>query len=119
MNKNKGNLVLIIIIGGIILYFASDGFKLWINGTVDGLLNKLNGFLPNDPKKDKYALEEGYHVRYISNSNLNHAFNGVNVNGSWIEIEPQSAESGLNRSPLVSNRFPNYNPAYNTTKKQM
>ncbi|GHV72949.1 hypothetical protein AGMMS49940_02510 [Spirochaetia bacterium] len=67
----------------------------------------------------KYALEEGYHVRYISNSNLNHAFNGVNVNGSWITIEPQAAESGLDRSPLVSNRFPNYNPSYDTIKKQM
>jgi hypothetical protein len=67
----------------------------------------------------KYALSEGYHVRYISNSNLNHAFNGVNVNGSWITIEPQAAESGLDRSPLVSNRFPNYNPSKDTIKKQM
>jgi hypothetical protein len=67
----------------------------------------------------KYTLNEGYHVRYMSNDNLNHAFNGVNVNGSWITIEPQAAESGLDRSPLVSKRFPNYNPAYDIIKKQM
>jgi len=67
----------------------------------------------------KYASEEGYHVRYISNNRLNHAFNGINVNGSWITIEPQSAESGLERSPLVSARFPDYNPAYDIIKKQI
>jgi hypothetical protein len=67
----------------------------------------------------KYALEEGYHVRFIINSNLNHAFNGVNINGSWITIEPQAAESGLDRSPLESNRFPDYNSSYDTIKKQL
>lgn len=67
----------------------------------------------------KYALEEGYHVRYISNNNLNHAFNGVKVSGSWITIEPQAAEGGLDRSPLVSNRLPNYNSSYDIIRKQM
>jgi hypothetical protein len=67
----------------------------------------------------KYALEEGYHVRFIINDKLNHAFNAVNVNGFWIAIEPQSAESGLNRSPLMSTRWPNYYPSYDVVKKQM
>jgi hypothetical protein len=67
----------------------------------------------------KYALEEGYHVRYIINNKLNHAFNGVNVNGSWITIEPQAAESGLDRSPLMSIRWTNYYPSYDVIKKQL
>jgi hypothetical protein len=66
----------------------------------------------------KYASEAGYHVRYISNSRLNHAFNGINIKGTWVAIEPQAAEGGLNKSPLVSARFPAYNPAYDIIKKQ-
>jgi len=66
----------------------------------------------------KYASEAGYHVRYIINSRLNHAFNGVNINGTWVAIEPQAAEDGLNTSPLLSARFPAYNPSYDVVKKQ-
>jgi hypothetical protein len=67
----------------------------------------------------KYATEEGYHVRYISNDKLNHAFNGINVGGSWIAIEPQAAETGLDKSPLISVRWNAYNPAYDKIKKEM
>jgi hypothetical protein len=66
----------------------------------------------------KYASEAGYPVRYISNSPLNHAFNQVKIQNEWISIEPQSAETGLTRSPLESVRFPNYNPAYDVIRKE-
>jgi hypothetical protein len=66
----------------------------------------------------KYASDAGYPVRYIVNSGLNHAFNQVRIQNEWVSIEPQSAEEGLNRSPLESVRFPNYNPRYDVIKKE-
>jgi hypothetical protein len=65
-----------------------------------------------------YASSAGYPVRYITNSSLNHAFNQVKIQNEWISIEPQSAETGLNRPPLESVRFPNYNPAYDVIRKE-
>jgi hypothetical protein len=68
----------------------------------------------------KYASEAGYHVRYIVNSQLDHAFNAVNVSGYWIAIEPQAAEDdGLDRSPEMSVHWKNYNPSYDTVRKQI
>jgi hypothetical protein len=66
----------------------------------------------------KYASDAGYHVRYISNSDLNHAFSQVKIQNEWVAIEPQSAESGLERLPLESVRFPNYNPKYDKIRKE-
>jgi hypothetical protein len=66
----------------------------------------------------KYASDAGYPVRYIVNSGLNHAFNQVKIQNEWISIEPQSAETGLNRPPLESVRFPAYNPRYDEIKKE-
>jgi hypothetical protein len=66
----------------------------------------------------KYASDAGYHVRYIVNSGLNHAFNQVKIQNEWIAIEPQSAETGLGRLPLESIRFPAYNPIYDNIKKE-
>ena len=65
----------------------------------------------------KYAKNEGYQVRYVTNSRLNHAFNAVVINGRWVTIEPQAAEGGLNKSPAMTTRWPNYNSAYDTVKK--
>jgi hypothetical protein len=66
----------------------------------------------------KYASGAGYHVRYVVNNGLNHAFNQVKIQNEWVAIEPQSAESGLDRLPLVSVRFPGYNPVYDKTRKE-
>ena len=60
----------------------------------------------------KHAKSEGYNVRYVSNSGLNHAFNSVNIIGTWVSIEPQAAEGGLTKRPYLSNSFSNYNSAY-------
>jgi hypothetical protein len=68
----------------------------------------------------RYASEAGYHVRYVTNDGLNHAFNAVNINGSWITIEPQAAEDkGLDKSPRMSEHWENYDPSYDTIRKQM
>jgi transglutaminase/protease-like cytokinesis protein 3 len=66
----------------------------------------------------KYASDAGYKVRYIVNSNLNHAFNQVRIQNEWVAIEPQSAEDGLGRLPLESTRFPAYNPMYDKIRKE-
>jgi hypothetical protein len=67
----------------------------------------------------KYASDAGYHVRYISNSGLNHAFNQAKIQNEWVSIEPQSAEVGLERRlPLESERFPDYNPMYDKIQKE-
>jgi hypothetical protein len=115
-------------------YWIEDGYKFYSNQALfDYKIQKAQNWgSRNDQTGDghincqdyaelfyKYAMGQGYHVRYIVNSGLNHAFNSVNVNGSWIPIEPQAAENnGLEKSPLLSSRWPNYNPYYDSIKKE-
>jgi hypothetical protein len=114
-------------------YYEVDGMRFYSNqALLDHKIQKAKSWgSRNDQNNDgvincadyaelfyKYASEAGYHVQYISNSNLNHAFNSINVNGTWRAIEPQSAESGLGKSPLVSVRWTNYNPSFDKVRKE-
>lgn len=60
----------------------------------------------------KYARSEGYNVRIIGNDMLGHAFNSVNINGTWVSIEPQAAEIELLVEPYLANHFTDYDPTY-------
>ena len=65
----------------------------------------------------KYAQKEGFYVRIIGNSELEHAFNSVNINGTWVSIEPQAAEIGLFVEPYLKNYFSNYDPVFDSIIK--
>jgi hypothetical protein len=58
----------------------------------------------------KLAKAQGYDVKIISNSKLNHSFNAVRrLNGTWETIEPQAGAGGR---IIMRNAWKNYDPAY-------